>query len=133
MGNKTYAPVLGRGTAIISLNGRNVLVCDTLHVPGLRIPLYSLRAHHCQHGCGFIGAESMGGMYVWFPTFLITVDTANDCLLSYHPLGRFTKLTNCHYVQPRVTPTSLPPSASDTGITTALKPWDKLVVPWCAS
>ena len=49
MGNKTYALVLGHGTAIISLNGQNVLVRDALHVPGLCIPLYSLRAHHRQH------------------------------------------------------------------------------------
>ena len=43
----------------------------------------------------------MGGMFVWFLTFLITVDTTNDCLLFYKPLGRLAKLTDCHYVQPR--------------------------------
>ena len=32
MGTKTYAPILGRGTAINSLNGHTVLVHNALHV-----------------------------------------------------------------------------------------------------
>jgi len=45
MASDTYAPVQGEGTAVISLNGHTVLVRNTLHVPALRKPLYSLRAH----------------------------------------------------------------------------------------
>ena len=42
MGNNSYLPVLGRGTVIISLNGKRVLIRHALHVPGLAVPLYSL-------------------------------------------------------------------------------------------
>ena len=60
MGNNSFVPVLGRGTAIFSLNGKRVLVQNVLHVPGLAVPLYSLRTHVTQRGCGFIGTESRG-------------------------------------------------------------------------
>jgi hypothetical protein len=50
MGNNSYAPVLGQGTAIISLNGQRLLIRNVLHVPALHIPLYSLRAHIRQQG-----------------------------------------------------------------------------------
>ena len=36
MGCKTLAPVLGKVTSIISLNGKLVLVCNVLHVHTLR-------------------------------------------------------------------------------------------------
>jgi hypothetical protein len=45
MGNNSFLPVLGCGTAIISLNDQRVLVRNALQVPGLAVPLYSLRAH----------------------------------------------------------------------------------------
>jgi hypothetical protein len=35
MGNNSYAPVLGQGTAIISLNGQHLLICNILHIPAL--------------------------------------------------------------------------------------------------
>ncbi len=38
MGNNSFLPVLGRGLAIISLNGQHILVRNALHVPGLVIP-----------------------------------------------------------------------------------------------
>ncbi len=55
MGNNLFAPVLGRGAAIISLNGQQLLIHHVLHVPDLCDPLYSLRAHLCQLECGFFG------------------------------------------------------------------------------
>jgi hypothetical protein len=60
MGNNSYLPILGQGSAIISLNGQRILVRNALHVPGLVVPLYSLRTHITQHGCGFIGASGVG-------------------------------------------------------------------------
>ncbi len=67
MGNNSLAPVLGRGrgTAIFSLNGQRVLVRNVLHVPVLSKPVYSLRAHLEQRGCGFIGTSESG--IVFFP------------------------------------------------------------------
>ncbi len=45
MGNNSYLPVLGQGSAVISLNGQCILVRNALHVLGLVVPLYSLCAH----------------------------------------------------------------------------------------
>jgi hypothetical protein len=42
MGNNSFLPVIGCGTAILSLNDQRVLVQNALHVPGLAVPLYSL-------------------------------------------------------------------------------------------
>jgi hypothetical protein len=41
MGNNAFIPVLGRGTAIITLNGKCILMRNVLHVPGLVVPLLS--------------------------------------------------------------------------------------------
>ena len=98
MGNKSYAPVLGKGTAIIALNGKKVLIRDCLHVPDLRNPLYSLRAHQRQRGCGFIGLHGHG-VYVYFPHFILEVDTSTDCHLRYQALGRTCGLSEVDYVQ----------------------------------
>jgi len=101
MGNKSHAPVLGKGSAIISLNGKKVLIRDCLHVPDLRNPLYSLRAHQRQRGCGFIGLHGHG-VYVYFPNFVLEVDTSTDCHLRYQALGRACGLSEVDYVQPNV-------------------------------
>jgi hypothetical protein len=45
MENNSFAPIIGHGTAVTSLNGKKILICKCLHVPDLRNPLYSLRAH----------------------------------------------------------------------------------------
>jgi hypothetical protein len=77
MGNNSYIPVQGRGSAIFSLNGKRVLIWNVLHVPGLAVPLYSLRTHMTQRGCGFFGSES-SGFLVYFPEFVLSVDTSVD-------------------------------------------------------
>jgi hypothetical protein len=46
MGNSSFITVLGRGTAVISLNGQRVLIRNALHLPGLVVPHYSLGAPH---------------------------------------------------------------------------------------
>ena len=114
MGNNSFAPILGTGSAIISINGKLVLIRDCLHVPALRNPLYSLRAHQRQHGCGHIGMDGLG-MFVFFPTFVVEVDTDTDCHLSYKPIGRSASLARLDYVQPIRSPSQ---SASAT-MTTA--------------
>jgi hypothetical protein len=48
MGNNSFAPIIRQGTAIISLNDKMILITDCLHVPDLKNPLYSLRAHQHQ-------------------------------------------------------------------------------------
>ena len=48
MGNNSFASIAGHGLTIISLNGKKILIHDCLHVPDLRNPLCSLRAHQRQ-------------------------------------------------------------------------------------
>ena len=62
LGNNSFAPILGKSIAIISLNGKAVMVRSALHVTGLHSPLYSLRAHAKQPECGFIGDDDPGGV-----------------------------------------------------------------------
>ena len=107
MGNNTYAPVLGRGTAIIELGGHKILVRDVLHVPALRTPLYSLRAHHRQYGCGVVGNYDLGGMFVYFPRFSLRVDTSTDSHLGYRTVGGVAGPRDLDYVQPKVAPSTL--------------------------
>jgi hypothetical protein len=92
MGNNSFALVLGWGTAVFSLNGKQVLVRNTLHVPGLAVPLYSLRAHLHQRGCGFIGTFE-DGFHIYFPSSILSVDMSSDCHLTYKPLGSQCSIT----------------------------------------
>jgi hypothetical protein len=118
MGNNSFAPILGSGSAIININGKRILICDCLHVPALRNPLYSLRAHQRQHGCGHIGMHQLG-MYLSFPSFIVKVNTDTDCHLSYEPNGRLTSIDKLDYVQPVQAPS---PSASTSTATMPLAP-----------
>jgi hypothetical protein len=111
MGNNSFVPVLGRGTAVFELNGKRLLVRNVLHVPGLAVPLYSLRTHVTQRGCGFIGSGE-SGFLVYFPSFVLSVDTAVDSHLSFAPLGRLAPLDTLHYVQPRCPPVIYPSESS---------------------
>ena len=77
-GSKTLAPVLGKGMAVISLNDKLVLVCNVLHIPTLCTPLYSLRKHLTQRGCGFLGDDSLGGLFVYFLIFVLADDSKKD-------------------------------------------------------
>jgi hypothetical protein len=108
MGNNSFVPVLGRGTAVLALNGKRVLVWNTLHVPGLAVLLYSLWAHLHQRGCGFIRTFE-DGFHVYFPSFVLSVDMSSDCHLTYKSLGKAAPLSTLHYVQPQC-PAKLYPS-----------------------
>ena len=105
MGNNSFVPVLGRGSAIFALNGKRILVRNVLHVPGLAVPLYSLRTHVTQRGCGFFGTQD-SGFLVYFPSFVLSVDTAVDCHLSFTPLGTSAPLHTLDYVQLRCAPST---------------------------
>ena len=105
MGNNSFVPVLGRGSANFALNGKCILVRNMLHVPGLAVPLYSLRTHVTQRGCGFFGTQD-SGFLVYFPSFVLSVDTAVDCHLSFTPLGTSAPLHTLDYVQPWCAPST---------------------------
>ena len=42
----------------------------------------------------------MGGMHIYFPDFVLSVDTSIDCHLNYHPIRHSAALSELHYVQP---------------------------------
>ena len=63
------------------LDGHVVGVRNVLHVPSLRVPLYSLRAHRQMDGCGFIGDNDR--FHVYFPSFVAMVDDAIDSHIHY--------------------------------------------------
>ncbi len=107
MGNNSFLLVLGCGLAIILLNGQRVLVRNALHVPSLVVPSYSLCAHCVQPGCGFIGASGVG-ILIYFPSFVLTVDTLKDCHLAFESLGHSASLDTLHYFQPHCAPSLYP-------------------------
>jgi hypothetical protein len=113
MGNNSYILVLCRGTAIFALNGKGLLVRNVLHVSGLAVPLYSLCTHFTQRGCGFLGTKE-SGFLVYFPTFVLSVDTAVDCHLSFDTLSHSSLLHTLHYIQPRCPPSTYPSEFSPT-------------------
>jgi hypothetical protein len=125
MGNNSYAPVLGQGTAIVSLNGQRPLVRNVLHAPALRVPLYSLWAHLHQSGCGFIGSFDTG-MHVYFLGVVLSVDMSTDCHLSYKPLGKSASLLSLHYVQPWCLPILYPAESSAFRARAGAKPLPEL-------
>ena len=107
MGNNSFAPVLGRGTAIISLNGQRLLIRNVLHAPGLRAPLSSLQAHLCQSGCGFLGSYKTG-MRVYFPGVVVTVDTSLTVICLTSHLGRLQRFHCCIMFSLGALPWSIP-------------------------
>jgi hypothetical protein len=107
MGNNSYHPVLGCGTAIISLNGQRILLQNVLHVPGLVVPLYSLRVHVKQRGCGFIGTSDIG-ILVYFPSFVLLVNTSKNCPLAFESLGQLAPLDTLQHTQPHFEPLLYP-------------------------
>ena len=52
LGDNTRLKIEGVGTAVYSLNGKVIKSRNCLHIPDLRGPLYSLRSHRLQPGCG---------------------------------------------------------------------------------
>jgi hypothetical protein len=98
MGNNSFTPILGSGSAVIAINGKRILIQECLHVLALRNPLYSLRAHQRQHGCVFIGVQGLG-MFLCFPSFILEVNTTTHCHLSYAPIGHAATMSSLDYVQ----------------------------------
>ncbi len=118
MGNNLFAPILGTGLAIISINGKLILIHDCLHSPALCNPLYSLRGHQRQHGCGHIRMHQLG-MFVFFKSFIVKINTDTICRLSYKLIGHSTPISKLDYVQPVQAHS---PSASTTAKTAPSAP-----------
>ena len=85
LGDHTKLPVLGRGSAAICINGKNIKVRNALCVPDLRDALYSLRRHNHMPGCGTFSHHDVGS-FILFPDFMLQVDDSHDYLVSYKPV-----------------------------------------------
>jgi hypothetical protein len=74
-------------------------------------------------------------MLVYFPLFVLSVDTSSDCTLSYEPLGQSAPLYTLHYVQPRsapqLYPSELSPSSNTVSKSAVLIEDDQLVSNFC--
>jgi hypothetical protein len=127
MGNNSYGPLLGGGTTIFDLNGKHFLVRNVLHVPGLAVLLYSLHTHITQWGCCFIGTRK-SGFLVYFPTFVLSIDTAIDCHLSFDPLGQSAPMATLHYIQQRCPPALYPSEDSPSTSTAAPSPASSVMI-----
>jgi hypothetical protein len=115
---------LGGGQPSFLLMG-SLLIHNVLHVPALRVPLYSLCTHICQQGCSFLGSFEPG-MHVYFPGVVLSVDMSTDCHLSYEPLGESALLSSLHFVQPRCPPVLYPSESSAFCARTGADPLPKL-------
>jgi len=98
LADNTLVPVVGIGSIKILFDGHVIGVRNVLHVPSLRVPLYSLRAHRAMLGCGFIGNNEH--FHIYFPTFVATVNDTVDSHVDYSPLGPTSSLP-FEFRQPR--------------------------------
>jgi hypothetical protein len=93
----TKIPIRGLGHVRFSLAGRTVELQNVLYVPGLQMPLLSVRTHRRRGaGCSFIADPE--GCWLTFPNLCVEIDDGDDCLLpfSYAPDG-----STAEYSQPR--------------------------------
>jgi hypothetical protein len=67
MGNNSYLPVLSQGSAVVSLNGQRILVHNALHVPGLVVPCYSLRAHFWHPAVDLLARPALASLSTSLP------------------------------------------------------------------
>lgn len=64
---------------VIHMGKHTAVLQNVLHVPSLRLPLYSIQVHCRSIGCTFVANNK--GVYLSFPDFILDVDDSHDCLL----------------------------------------------------
>lgn len=70
LADNSTTPTMWISSLKVSLSGQDVGICDALDVPSLQMLLYSLYAHHCMPGCGFLGDN--GTFHVYLLMLMIT-------------------------------------------------------------
>ena len=80
--------------------GRLILVRNTLHVPSLRVPLYSTQRHHTQPGCTYYYDDTIGNLLL-FPTMVIDMDSTIEKIVSFRPIGCTLRDRKLDYAEPR--------------------------------
>jgi hypothetical protein len=90
--DKSKVPCLGLGTVIFTLNNKNIILHDILHVPKLRSPLLSVRCFYQLSRCSFIADNT--GSFLTFPRFFLHVDDSPDCTI---PRTLCSTTANIHF------------------------------------
>ena len=122
------------GTAVISLNGKWIIICHALHVSFMKTPLYYLTRHCLQPGCG-IYVNQKQEMMILFPEFIIQDDKPVDHTVSYQPIVRSLKNQQLAYVEPRarnarvIPPTIVPNIIDDDTDAAGVLPEEPVPVP----
>ena len=60
LGDTTKLPIEGIGSAVYTINVRTILTCNSLHIPAMQGPQYSLRKHRQRPGCGVYSSYKDG-------------------------------------------------------------------------
>ena len=85
MGDGRRVPIAGRGTVEFVVDGHRVRLADCYHVPDLDVHLLSIRVHRRRGpGCSFLADDH--GMYLTFPSFVLSVDDGSDPLIAISPI-----------------------------------------------
>ena len=82
----TKITIEGIGTAVYTLNRKNALTRNALHILALRGPLYSLRKHFQLPGCVLYSSHK-DGSYMLFHEFILQVEDLYNNIVSYRYLG----------------------------------------------
>ena len=129
LGDTTKLHIEGIGTSVYTLNGRTILNRDDLHIPELRGPLYSLRKHRQQSGCGFYFSYK-DGSYLFFPDSILQVEDSYDNIVSYRSLSASYK-GPIDYIEPKTKSSNnmATPSGQTSTITPEPKPQSPHIIP----
>ena len=100
LGDDSRSNISGRGTAVFTMNGRLVLVHNTLHIPSLWAPLYSTQCRRTQPGCTYYNDDTFGNVLL-FTTMVINRDSTTDNIVSFRPIDRTLRDRKLDYVEPR--------------------------------
>jgi hypothetical protein len=83
LADKSRVPCLGRGIIHLTLDDKQIILHDVLHVPHLQNPLLSVCCLRRLQGCSFLADNS--GSYLSFPNFIIPVDDSSHCIIPGRP------------------------------------------------
>ena len=102
LANNSKIRIADRGTIVIVMRGKKLIIRDVYHVPDLRLPLFSLRVHRRMPGCGYHSDND--GVYCFFLAFQLEVDDEVGTYVKCRPITSSTKVFD--YIQPRASASS---------------------------
>ena len=111
--NKAQLPILGVGDIVVDLGGRRVLLRNVYYVPGLRIPLFSLRVHRRRPGCGHHADND--GFFITFPTFDVDVRDNTDSYIPFTSVSQDVDVSTLDYTEPSAADRRLYSASASSG------------------